>query len=166
MFSVKSAYHTFERATAHDRSFQTGESSMQAAHDMEDKLWTQIWKLPCPPKIKQFIWRVAHNSLALRMNIKRRHIELDTRCPVCARLDEDGGHCFLKCKQVKQCWRELNSLLDISYPLIWTSVCLCASCYGSGGTPVIRPMQERRCLHQWMSCVRYTALSDISMKLL
>ena len=28
VFSVKSAYHTFERATAHDRSFQTGESSM------------------------------------------------------------------------------------------------------------------------------------------
>ena len=43
VFSVKSAYHTFERATARDRSFQTGESSMQAAHDMEDKLWTQIW---------------------------------------------------------------------------------------------------------------------------
>lgn len=42
------------------------------------------------------------------MNIARRGVETDTRCPVCGRLDEDGGHCFLRCKQVKKCWRELN----------------------------------------------------------
>ncbi|KAF8762953.1 hypothetical protein HU200_008799 [Digitaria exilis] len=35
------------------------------------------------------------------MNIKHRGIQdVDTRCPVCRRLDEDGGHCFLKCKIV------------------------------------------------------------------
>jgi ribonuclease HI len=39
------------------------------------------------------------------MKLKRRGIELDTRCPVCYRLDEDGGHCFLKCKSVKALWR-------------------------------------------------------------
>lgn len=27
---------------------------------------------------------------------------------MCWRLDEDTGHCFLKCKIVKQCWRQLN----------------------------------------------------------
>ena len=32
-------------------------------------------------------------------------MEIDTRCPVCSRLDEDGGHCFLKRKFVKECWR-------------------------------------------------------------
>jgi hypothetical protein len=35
-------------------------------------------------------------------------MEIDTRCPLCWRLDEDGGHCFLKCKFVKECWRTLN----------------------------------------------------------
>ncbi|KAF8732917.1 hypothetical protein HU200_015267 [Digitaria exilis] len=25
-------------------------------------------------------------------------MDIDTRCPVCWRFDEDGGHCFLKCK--------------------------------------------------------------------
>jgi hypothetical protein len=47
-------------------------------------------------------------SLPLKMNIKRRNIDLDTRCPVRNRFDEDGGHCFLKCKGVRQCWRELD----------------------------------------------------------
>lgn len=57
-----------------------------------------------PPKIKHFVWRLAHNSLALKMNIKRRNIKLDTICPVCKRFDEDGAHCSLKCKLARHCW--------------------------------------------------------------
>jgi len=38
------------------------------------------------------------------MNIKRRNIELDTVCPVCRCFDEDGAHCFLKCKLARHCW--------------------------------------------------------------
>jgi hypothetical protein len=44
----------------------------------------------------------------MKLNIKRCGIKLDTRCPVCWRLAEDGGHCFLKCKNVRACWRELQ----------------------------------------------------------
>jgi hypothetical protein len=32
----------------------------------------------------------------------------DTLCPMCHRLDEDVGHLFFKCKEVKECWRGLN----------------------------------------------------------
>lgn len=53
-----------------------------------------------------FLWRLTHNSLPTLMNIKRKHIDLDTRCPMCLRLDEDGGHLFLNCKKVKAVWRE------------------------------------------------------------
>jgi len=43
------------------------------------------------------------------MNIKRRGIkDIDTRCPMCARLDEEGGYLFLKCRMVKKCWLTLN----------------------------------------------------------
>jgi hypothetical protein len=35
-------------------------------------------------------------------------VPIDTICPVCKRFDEDGGHCFLKCKAVRKCWQELN----------------------------------------------------------
>jgi hypothetical protein len=38
-----------------------------------------------------FVWRVAHNSLANRMKIHRIGVDLDTRYPICNRLDEDGG---------------------------------------------------------------------------
>jgi hypothetical protein len=54
------------------------------------------------------------------MNIERKHIELDTSCPVC-----------LRCKAVKKVWRELNleeirvALLECPNPhamfeLLWT----------------------------------------------
>ena len=39
------------------------------------------------------------------MNIKRKKTELDTRCPMCHRFDEDGGHLFIKCERVKAVWR-------------------------------------------------------------
>jgi len=64
--------------------------------------------MDCPPKIKHFLWRLSQNTLALRKNLQRRGIKLDTSCCICQRLDEDGGHLFLKCKEVKKVWRELN----------------------------------------------------------
>ena len=35
-------------------------------------------------------------------------MKIDTICCLRRRLDEDGGHLFLKCKEVKRVWRELN----------------------------------------------------------
>ena len=71
-------------------------------------MWGEIWKLNCPNGIKHFLWRMAHNSLALCCKLKRRGMDVDTSYFVCRRLDEDGGHLFLKCKYVKQVWCEMN----------------------------------------------------------
>ena len=42
------------------------------------------------------------------MNIKRRGIKCDTLCVCCKRLDEDGAHLFLKCKDAKNVWEALG----------------------------------------------------------
>jgi hypothetical protein len=47
------------------------------------------------------LWRFAQNSHPLFMNIAWRGIELDTRCAVCHKYFEDGGHLFLSCKFAK-----------------------------------------------------------------
>lgn len=86
--------------------------------------WQHIWKLDLPGKVRMFLWRLAHNSLPTRMNIKRKHIELDTLCPMCSRLDEDGSHLFLKCKKVKAVWRE-QQLEDVRLQL-----CACQDPHG------------------------------------
>jgi hypothetical protein len=74
----------------------------------EKSQWTQIWDLPCLPKIKQFVWRLAHNSLPLQTNIERRGIECDILCVCCKHLDEDGAHLFLKCKEMKRLWNSIG----------------------------------------------------------
>ena len=87
------------------------------------------------------------------MNIKRKHVDLDTRCPVCSRLDEDGGHIFLKCKFAKRLWRALNldavRLQLLNYGSARAAVeAICslktegkiwfAYYYGTGGQPATR----------------------------
>jgi len=56
------------------------------------------------PPLRSF----AHNSHPPRRNLARRGMKLHTKCPVCQRLDGDGGHLFLKCKLARHVWRELK----------------------------------------------------------
>jgi hypothetical protein len=98
IFSVKSAYKVYVR--------QRDGPQLSTSRGLNGGLqWQNIWKLQCIPKVRQFVWRLAHNSLPLKRNIQRRGMECDTLCVCCRRLDEDGAHLFLKCKQVKNIWR-------------------------------------------------------------
>jgi hypothetical protein len=101
VFSVKSAYKLF-------MNMQNKELSTSSGTNHENKFWKDLWDLPCLPKVKQFMWRLAHNSLPLRVNIEKRNIPCDTLCVCRKRLDEDGAHLFLKCKEAKEVWRMLN----------------------------------------------------------
>lgn len=78
VFSVKSAYQVLEYETEIARVRQRGESSFSFNRQRQENLRNEIWKIPRPPKIKQFLWRVAHNSLAFKLNIRRRRVRLDT----------------------------------------------------------------------------------------
>jgi hypothetical protein len=119
-FSVKSAYKL--GVMLRDRNSGKEAASSASSNDPGPSFdWNQIWHLKAPTKIKMFVWRVAHNSLATRMKIHRIGVELDTRCPVYNRLDEDGGHVFLKCKAARTCWNLLG-LGDL-----WEKLSLCTS---------------------------------------
>lgn len=75
-FSVKSAYKLYISI----RDSGLPQASNPPVADWE---WKEIWSLPCQPKIQQFMWRLAHNSLPLKLNMKRRGIECDTLCVCC-----------------------------------------------------------------------------------
>jgi hypothetical protein len=73
-FSVKSAYRVYVNLGEKEQNT----SNRNAGNAVQ---WKKVCKVPCQPKVKQFIWRVAHNSLPLRVNIKRRGIiDCDTVC--------------------------------------------------------------------------------------
>lgn len=93
-FSVKSAYKV-QRAyeiNNHRRSVLAGTGSSNGGLDF----WKRLWRLDCPPKVKHFLWRMSHNTLALKRNLKHRGVKTDTLCSICSRLDENGGHLFFQ----------------------------------------------------------------------
>src|ERR1041385_2018221 len=56
-----------------------------------------------------FTWRVKHESLALLTNMQKRGLKVESdMCYFCGRAAEDGGHLFVKCKAIKESWRELE----------------------------------------------------------
>jgi hypothetical protein len=70
---------------------QVGQGSVNES--MKSEVFRKLWKTQCPPKVHHFLWRFAHNSHHLYMNIARRGVEgveLDTRCVVCHKFFEDG----------------------------------------------------------------------------
>jgi len=106
IFSVKSAYKV--QMEDNRRRSVRGVQGTSAGSSLQKDHWAGIWAMNCPGKIKHFIWRLAHNSLAVRMNLERRGLELDTRCVMCNRLNEDSAHLLFKCKFAKHLWRELG----------------------------------------------------------
>ena len=96
LFSVRSDYKVQRAVQRRERS--SGDASSTRGHSMEEQRWKKLWKMKCPGKVKHFLWCMTHTTLALRMTLKRRGMELDSRCVMCNRLNEDGGHLFFSCK--------------------------------------------------------------------
>jgi hypothetical protein len=129
LFSVKSAYKVGivlrDRRSGLEASSSDSRSAPRSPFD-----WNHIGQLKATSKVKMFVWRLAHNSLAHRMKILNLGVDLDTKCPICNRHNEDGCHVFLKCKKSKTCWsilglgelREKLSLCTSSRDLIQVHV--------------------------------------------
>jgi hypothetical protein len=57
---------------------------------------------PAQTKLNLFAWRLPHNILPLKRKIEGTGIDLDTRCSMYLRLDEDASHILFKCKFAKK----------------------------------------------------------------
>uniref|UniRef100_A0A0E0G6U4 Reverse transcriptase zinc-binding domain-containing protein n=1 Tax=Oryza nivara TaxID=4536 RepID=A0A0E0G6U4_ORYNI len=73
VFTVKSAYN-YER-----RNCRTALASTTSSNEGGQKEWKKLWNLKCPNKMKHFLWLLAHNSLALRMRLSRKGMEIDIK---------------------------------------------------------------------------------------
>lgn len=104
LISVKSAYKLAVQKREADHGRNASGSDTEAARSNLFR-WEKIWSMEVPNKVKMFVWRLVHNSLAVRRNSAKRGVKEETICPMCNRLDEDCAHLLFKCKAVKECWR-------------------------------------------------------------
>ena len=97
VFSVRLAYKvpkSFERRNCRKDMASTAGNAGSVQNE-----WKKLWNLKCPSKLKHFLWRLAHNSLALRVKLGGKGMDIDTQCVICQRFDEDGGTCFSNAKK-------------------------------------------------------------------
>ena len=94
LFSVKSAYHVARRLLI-DANW--GGTSMEGD---AKKIWSAIWKLRLPNKVKVFVWRACHEILPTVANLTIRKVIHDDKCLICTRKLESTIHALWDCAAV------------------------------------------------------------------
>ncbi|KMT03039.1 hypothetical protein BVRB_8g196010 [Beta vulgaris subsp. vulgaris] len=81
--------------------------------DGDRDIWSLVWKVDGPPKLRHFLWRACKGSLGTMSVLYRRHIRSSSRCPVCGVVDETIMHTLFECKSAVDIWRqwEMSSVL-------------------------------------------------------
>ena len=50
--------------------------------------WNKLWKLPCPSKIKIFLWQIFEDHLPTAANLYKHHIIPSPLCNLCGEIDD------------------------------------------------------------------------------
>jgi hypothetical protein len=107
-FSVGLAYHL---QWLH--KFRANRVNEQAGGAGNEKVWSKLWKLDVPAKIKIFGWRVLHGLIPCWGILANRYIDNSSSCPSCHEGCEDIKHVLFTCSQAKEIWRILGVANEI-----------------------------------------------------
>ncbi|KAE8704410.1 PHD finger family protein, putative isoform 2 [Hibiscus syriacus] len=98
LFSVKSCRMTI--------------SSRTGGHSQWKK-W--VWSGLTPPRVETFLWQFTHQKLAVRVELKKRGVNLeDVLCPFCHKYEESIHHLFFSCSVAEELWYRFLRFWDIS----------------------------------------------------
>ena len=61
------------------------------------QVWSKLWKLNVPKKIKVLRWRACQNILPTRANLRQQKVIDDDACILCSRETETGVHTLSDC---------------------------------------------------------------------
>lgn len=64
----------------------------------------KIWRAHVPQKIKIFLWKMCHNILLVKYNLKYRRIATTDTCPICQQEPETIEHALLLCSWTRPVW--------------------------------------------------------------
>ena len=98
LFTVKSAYHVATKLLNDGNRVGTSGGCAQK------ELWSAIWTLKLPNKIKIFGWRAGHATLPTAENLTRRKVTSESNCPLCLREVETTVHALWDCTAVQDVW--------------------------------------------------------------
>ncbi|MCH81000.1 retrotransposon unclassified-like protein [Trifolium medium] len=73
-YSVKLGYQTLRR-------WDSTNSNQASCSSSEDPLWNKIWNMNVPPKYANLMWRIFHNCLPTRSNLRHKGVLCTSQCP-------------------------------------------------------------------------------------
>lgn len=77
---------------------------MDRLNGMQADLWTIIWRMKVPNKVRNFAWRVCQEALPVMSALFRRHITADGICDRCNSDDETIWHVLVQCQESSMAW--------------------------------------------------------------
>ena len=98
---VKSGYQLLRKLAS-----DTLPSSASLHSDASHHLFSDIWKLNVPQKIKHFWWRSLHNALPTADNLRKRKIHADDTCQRCGESIETINHLLFECRISREIWEQ------------------------------------------------------------
>ena len=68
-----------------------------------EKSWEMLWHVAVPAKIRNFLWRLAHNSIPTEDVRNKRNMSTHDRCYVCGMTDS-WKHSLIECSMARCVW--------------------------------------------------------------
>lgn len=69
----------------------------------QDEMFKSLWKIKIPPKVLFMIWRVLYDRLPIKINVHKRHVQLQDDGITCTFCNNDD-HVIFCCKVSQVIW--------------------------------------------------------------
>lgn len=100
-FSVKTGYRVARQLKKNEDM-----RGMSSQSGLKSLVWTKLWNLHIPNKIKVFGWRAFHNILPTQENLVQKHVIEDDTYELCTRTKETTIHAHWECGVAQGVWAE------------------------------------------------------------
>ena len=96
-FSVKTVYRVALRLN------QPQNAEHSTARE-DKKFRNKMWKLPIPPKVRNFMWRAYSDILPTSTNLCRRRVPVASTYTICQQHEETMAHVLWECPLPRNVW--------------------------------------------------------------
>lgn len=80
-------------------------NQLEGANKNQSSDWLkEVWKLPIPPKLNLFLWKIKQRAIPVGEILEARHIISGAKCPHCSR-EESILHIFFNCPHALEVWK-------------------------------------------------------------
>uniref|UniRef100_A0A803NFH1 Reverse transcriptase domain-containing protein n=1 Tax=Cannabis sativa TaxID=3483 RepID=A0A803NFH1_CANSA len=112
LYTVRSAYN----------QLQILNGVAEIEETVVSKFWKLFWCLKVPPKMKNLVWRACMDCLPTTVQLRSKHVEVSTLCPVCSSAEETIFHALVECPTAAICWERtgIGTVLHQNFNfLVW-----------------------------------------------